>query len=388
MDQKRVYGLDILRALAILWVVYGHAHDYLKAYVPEKEYMLFNLDGVTIFFVLSGYLIGTILLKTIEKRDGLTVGTLSNFWLRRWLRTLPAYLFVLLLLISYNYFKSRDNSISGYAEYFFFFQTARSGIDHLYPESWSLCVEEWFYLTIPLLLFFSFRMTWFRKKTIILFWIFAILVLVGGLKIAKQYFGDFQEYNGWDLFLRKALVTRLDSIMWGFFGAYLSFYKNPVWTRYKKLFLVTGIAIMLLFNIINYLSGFNQFKAYSELILMPFAALLVLPFLSSIRNGKGLMFRFFSFISVISYSMYLLNLTPYQEFILPGLDRFLPSPGVWYGDMIRLAGFLTFAIGGSWLLYSFIEKPFMRLRDRLPRISKEERPFLEVPAADISIKVL
>jgi peptidoglycan/LPS O-acetylase OafA/YrhL len=61
----RLYGLDILRAAAILTVVYAHGYPYLMAYVPRRAYRLFALDGVTMFFVLSGYLIGGILLRTL-----------------------------------------------------------------------------------------------------------------------------------------------------------------------------------------------------------------------------------------------------------------------------------------------------------------------------------
>ena len=67
IDEKRVYGLDILRALAILFVVIGHG-GYL---LPERARKLINLlifDGVSIFFVLSGFLIGGIFIKLIQEK--------------------------------------------------------------------------------------------------------------------------------------------------------------------------------------------------------------------------------------------------------------------------------------------------------------------------------
>src|SRR5215471_18931583 len=95
---QRIYGLDIIRAVAILTVVYMHA--LLNFGIPAM-YRYSIGDGVSIFFVLSGFLIGKILLKIINK-PSVSFGDLKNFWFRRWMRTLPAYYFVLTLLIVYQ----------------------------------------------------------------------------------------------------------------------------------------------------------------------------------------------------------------------------------------------------------------------------------------------
>src|SRR4051794_25447542 len=92
---QRVYGLDILRALAILEVVYAHAFRFTDSRLP------FLYDGVGIFFVLSGYLIGGILLKTINTTE-FRKENLLKFWYRRWWRTLPAYYFVLVSIILFH----------------------------------------------------------------------------------------------------------------------------------------------------------------------------------------------------------------------------------------------------------------------------------------------
>src|SRR3954452_6127505 len=91
---KRVYGLDILRAMAILLVVFGHS----AVYFGYDAYHWPRLgDGVSLFFVLSGYLIGRILFKTIEK--GFDFKDLVGFWFRRWMRTLPVYFFITTILM-------------------------------------------------------------------------------------------------------------------------------------------------------------------------------------------------------------------------------------------------------------------------------------------------
>jgi peptidoglycan/LPS O-acetylase OafA/YrhL len=80
--QKRIYGLDILRAVAILDILIGHSLTHANI-----DFGLF--DGVNLFFVLSGFLIGKILIKNMERE--FTIKSLYTFWYRRWMRTLPAY---------------------------------------------------------------------------------------------------------------------------------------------------------------------------------------------------------------------------------------------------------------------------------------------------------
>jgi peptidoglycan/LPS O-acetylase OafA/YrhL len=94
----RIFGLDVLRALAVLFVVYGHGYNYVDGGIPVTLYLLPSLDGVTVFFVLSGFLIGRILLRTVAKHD-FNGPMLVQFWIRRWFRTLPNYFLVLSFLV-------------------------------------------------------------------------------------------------------------------------------------------------------------------------------------------------------------------------------------------------------------------------------------------------
>jgi len=95
-----VYGLDVFRAVAILIVLYAHGKllsGDAFSFIPDFPLV----DGVELFFVLSGFLIGTILISTIEKEQRFDVKSLFNFWKRRWFRTLPTYYFILIINI-YN----------------------------------------------------------------------------------------------------------------------------------------------------------------------------------------------------------------------------------------------------------------------------------------------
>ena len=75
---NRIFGLDIMRAMAIIFVLYQHGELYMQKYAGNVAYNVFKIDGVTIFFVLSGFLIGSILLKTINSTD-FTHADLLNF---------------------------------------------------------------------------------------------------------------------------------------------------------------------------------------------------------------------------------------------------------------------------------------------------------------------
>ena len=95
LHNKRVFGLDVMRAAAILIVVDAHATIALKDYYSGAFWHHLLPDGVELFFVLSGFLIGGILIRSYEKNGGFDRDLLLNFWTRRWFRTLPAYYFVL-----------------------------------------------------------------------------------------------------------------------------------------------------------------------------------------------------------------------------------------------------------------------------------------------------
>ena len=145
--------LDCLRALAIVMVVNCHIASNVRSIGLSSNWVWTALGvgghGVDLFFVLSGWLLGGILF-TEQLKTG-SIG-LKRFYTRRWWRTLPAYYAVLCLSAMQRIYNGTANWSDSC--YVFFGQTyAYTDIMPFFGVSWSLCVEEHFYLLIaPLIL--------------------------------------------------------------------------------------------------------------------------------------------------------------------------------------------------------------------------------------------
>lgn len=150
---KRIFGLDLVRCIAILLVLIAHSDFFFgpvfKDTLIDKAlgrlvYYPFGFYGVEIFFVLSGFLIGRIIIKEIFEQGNWR--NLLNFYIRRWFRTLPLYYLVMLVIFLYP--TGAEFSWTN----LLFLQNFNSEDLGYYPVTWSLSVEEWFYFTIPMVM--------------------------------------------------------------------------------------------------------------------------------------------------------------------------------------------------------------------------------------------
>ncbi len=139
-------GLDTLRALAILVVMLYHLQGALPEWMAGVGQ--YGWMGVDLFFCLSGYLIGSQLLKPYGLGG---VPSLREFYRRRVYRILPAYLFVLMLYVAWPGWREARMLPPLWKMLTF---TANLGFDvkrRAFSHVWSLCVEEHFYLALPVL---------------------------------------------------------------------------------------------------------------------------------------------------------------------------------------------------------------------------------------------
>jgi peptidoglycan/LPS O-acetylase OafA/YrhL len=366
---ERVFGLDLLRAVAILVVVYGHGMHFISPDLPANLLAIPVLDGVTLFFVLSGYLIGRILLKTIS-HEQFSGSMLLQFWIRRWFRTLPNYYFVLTLTIVATLVTGdRTPPMPEHVfSYYLFFQNLAWPHPEFFGEAWSLAIEEWFYLAIPIPLLLISKTRKIDLHRFMWFYIFAVIL---GTTLLRIYLVMTQGYDNkvdWDYNLKMQVVTRMDSLMFGVLGAYLSLYHKDTWTRANHpLIFWSGVALLIIDRFMR-LDGDNMaYLNYFALTLTPIATLMLLPKLSMWHTLPGPVGKTVTFISVVSYSMYLLNQALIAETLIPALMPSLMHLLWRFGDHIHLIQYTLFwflTIASSAALYRFYEKPMTHLRER------------------------
>lgn len=358
--ENRIFGLDLLRFFAIFFVMNRHANDLILPYANKQFLKAFELDGVTLFFVLSGFLIGRILIKIYFKKDALTWRDLKNFWARRWLRTIPPYFLMLTILICSKLIQGNPFEIF-YLKFYGFIQNLWYPHPDFFGEAYSLSVEEWFYLSFPLLLFvfaISFKQ---RSKPAFLF-ATCIFILISfavrtyiTLKANQMGISVFSIYR---YQIQKVVITRFDSLMFGVLAAYTLYFYPKFWDRNKQTWFFLGLMLLLIYKVFPW-QNFGTLKGIFGLSFLSIAVVLLLPMLNAMKINISKWANFVTVISVISYAMYLINLTLRQVLI-----DYLPSNFA-AAAYLKYFMFWILSIITSFIFYRLIEYPILSKRDKL-----------------------
>lgn len=364
--KDRVFGLDLMRFIAIILVVLGHVRWMTKGFPAPIRALLHGsgILGVELFFVLSGFLIGGILLKEFEKNNNsLDFSSIKNFWARRWFRTLPNYYFILLIYILV-YFANKPD---GLWRYFFFLQNVWNTPAYFFEESWSLCIEEISYLLSPLVLATSAYLLGNNKgKSSIFLWVSIFLIaFVTVLRVIYCNFFLEADYH-WNTAVREVAMIRLDAIYYGFVAVYISRKYAKKWDAYKYYTFVAGaIGVLGLMafqkRIVDLYPGVISNVIFFSALSICIA--LLLPLLASIKTTKWQMLaKPITGISIISYSMYLVNggLISFTFMIQSNEGANWP---VAFAALMYVV-FWILCISASWLIYVLFEKPMTDLRNR------------------------
>lgn len=360
---KRLFGLDVLRSTAIALVLLSHTSFIFPVSPAGKSFIFIfcGFIGVELFFVLSGYLIGAILLNLITDEE-FTWPKLKLFWIRRWFRTLPAYYLVLLLTVLFYYFISRGFVLNDWYNwlYFIFGQNFFAPHPSFFTVAWSLSIEEWFYLLLPITFYFSRKRLMYHKRItmIILAWIFLITLL----RIAIVYTRN----PSWDFGIRMMVPFRLDSLMTGVLAAWVKIRFSNVWSRYTNRFFYAGVLMLVICSWWLYIDVIRtDIKAgfFSKTFLFNFFSLgvaLCLPFLAAITEPRNkYIARPVHFVSYISYSLYLTHsMVIYVCVAVCNKFKILPAAAP------RLLFVFTICMVVAAAMYRFYEKPFTNLRDK------------------------
>ncbi len=361
--QQRIVGLDLMRAIAIVFVVMGHGGSMLEKANTDFPWIRL-IDGVELFFVLSGFLIGGILIKEFERNDTLDVKRIGNFWIRRWFRTLPTYYLILVINVIVVYFGVIHEDITQFNwRFFFFLHNFSSSFSGFFWESWSLSIEEWFYLLFPIILALIYRVLKrlnITKKVIFLWAILLFLIIPLALRFFIASALDVDAYFlGVKIF--KVVIYRLDGIAFGLLAAFVKYWYPNFWQRSRNISFFAGIIISYTLLYTNWLPNDFSTKVF-KLFFQSVGCMLFLPKFDSMKQAPIPITRIVTHISLISYSMYLINLALVSEIIR---DNFPP-----HGPFTAWAMYLiywVFVIVISTYLYKYYERPIMKIRDRLSK---------------------
>ncbi|RIA09294.1 peptidoglycan/LPS O-acetylase OafA/YrhL [Flavobacteriaceae bacterium MAR_2010_72] len=374
MQTNRIFGLDALRAIAITLVVVSHC-TYIFYETTENPMIIgirsLGAIGVDLFFVLSGYLIGGILLKHIDQ-NRTSFKDLIRFWKRRWLRTLPNYYLVLLINIGLLvlFAEQLPDMILLYIPFLQNFTVAHPDF---FSEAWSLSIEEYSYLILPLLLFCGLQLVQRHQSKTIIF-LMVTLALIGFQYVIKSRFyidADVSSYKDWSTMFRKVVIYRLDAVYYGFVLIYLCRLYPNIIRNYDKLFLTIGLLLfgsthvfIFVFSILP--QTHLGFYVFGYLTLIATCCALVFPaFLKLKKQGwfGGLIY----FLSTRSYAIYLLN----YSIVLLSLQKLINFEEMSFSIKLGvLVLFLVLTLIFSNILYCYFEKPILNYRDKTYSKSK------------------
>ena len=370
-EHNKLLGLDHLRAFAILYVILFH-YQFFGHPAWVKTIAGFGWSGVDLFFVLSGFLISGQLFGTIAKGKQIS---LSEFFIKRFFRIIPPFLFVVILYASFPALREWGH-LSPIWRYLTF--TLNFGLDlrkyGTFSHAWSLCVEEQFYFFLPLLfvLFNYFKM---GSKAIYLL----IVLFIGGFIIRLWSWNHFIEpalstdnYGAyWNEYIYYPTYNRLDSLLVGVSIAGLyTFYPSikAIVNKQCNLVMLSGIALW----VVSYLvcKGYSTYN--TTMWGFPLIALSYGLILAAVVCPASPVYRFKSYvtsqIATLSYSMYLTH-----KIMIHVVQNQLQNVGFDKNSNLTMLICLMGIILGALLSRYLIEKPAIYARDIILQKLKEAR---------------
>jgi len=344
--RERIFGADLARACAILFVFIVHLVGYtffaLGVMPPGYFLVFFGTTGVELFFVLSGYLIGGLLLDIVFASPDLRQWMI--FMVRRWMRTVPAYaVWVAVLLLA---IPPAAGPLTTALHYLTFTQNLAwpMPLDNWFGVSWSLSVEEWFYLLFSALVLGLARFGGSRSMTIAL-GVFMLVPLLLRLVFALHV-------PDWDVGLRKIAVYRLDAIAYGVVLAWVLRSRPGLGKGVEAVLFVVGATIMAGTEYLLLSAPPAMFPWIFSIV--PAAIAISLPFVLHLPPPPRAIARVVTWISTRSYAIYLVH-TSIMEFMLR-------HP---MGGLRTLV--ITYILGTGLLaelLHRAVELPLLKIRPR------------------------
>lgn len=349
---SRYLGLDILRAVAIIFVMIAHATVFFPLVVNTATHMVLPglaFLGVELFFGLSGFLIGSILLA---KKYSLKV-----FYLKRFMKILPPYFLILLIIFVASGFNDTGNFLAHLS----FIHTMFPQMVAYFPVSWSLAIEFWFYLFVPLLL-----LNHVSKKNVGRQVLFISLTVLAVLCLARVGY-VLLVHPMWETGIHRFVPLRFDTLIFGVVAAIIVRQHARLYdllTRPLAIFSSFAVIIgsMWYFGYHYWTSSIDDAALFQSVGLSIVGSSIMVLILFALKHADKLAhspafswpIKAVSFISTISYSLYLMHL-----FVFLGISSLLGG-----GWMAYIVALIT-SIVASWLFYESVEKWALKFCNRL-----------------------
>ncbi|HEY9134033.1 MAG TPA: acyltransferase [Dyella sp.] len=360
----RLPGLDLLRAFAVVWVMTFHAYIVWDITDAVRPYWQFGWMGVDLFFVLSGYLIGSQVFKPLVRGTPMRLG---DFYVRRAFRIFPAFLTVLALYVWWPAFREQPGMQPAWQ---FLTYTANLLIDTRYnlafSHAWSLCVEEHFYMLFPLLAWWLTRRRSFHK-TIAAF----LAILLGGIVLRSliwiygmqplQHTDDGSYGRMFIEHIYYPSYSRLDGLLAGVALAAIQAWRPAWWDRLQaqgnRVALAGLVVVAAAMAIFTDRTGLIATSVGYPLLSVGLALLVCAG--AGTRSWLGrCRVPGARWLALASYSLYLSHKAVYH-LVQQGLAQYAPQLHGW----AAFACYAVATLAGGALLHYLVERPFLRVRD-------------------------
>jgi len=347
----RVAGLDLLRAAAIVAVLLMHLinREFTVRHLAQPPLSnSLGYFGVELFFILSGFLIGRILIDIAASNSGPRDWAL--FLVRRWMRTLPVYLVWLVVLLTVT---PPADFVATAARYATFSQNLAWPMGGWFSVSWSLAVEEWFYLlfSFVLLILAAARVRGAVLWTCLLF---VTLPLAGRIFLIPPD-------APFDVGMREVALVRLDAIAYGVVAAWCLTRTPEVIRRWRRTLFLAGIFLLLapadVLAVLGSPAAFDAARPYL-LALTPIGFALWIPGALDIAMAAAPL-RIVRWVSTRSYALYIVHLSMIDLAWAAATHLHMPV-------VLCAPAAVLLSAGLAELSYRYLETPILRLRPQQP----------------------
>lgn len=362
-EHNKLNGLDHLRAFAICFVFLFH-YQILSKGEPEwlTAIAVYGWTGVDLFFVLSGFLISSQLFQPIARNEK---PSFAIFFLKRFFRIIPAYVVVVGIYFLIPFFREKE-ALPPLWKFLTFTQNFGLNLREYgtFSHVWSLCVEEHFYILLPLFVFALAKTNRIKKGYWLLVIAIVLCIALRAFIFCNLYLPESSRQDNWMYwykYIYYPTYTRLDALLIGVSIAAFHSFLSDKWkaiAKHGNVLLAIGLSVLA--------AAFYVCQDQFSYIASVWGFLLV-------ALGYGLVTAaaispscFFykwsspvsSFIARLSYAIYLTH-----KGIIHVTRHWLATYNI--NDTLLFVLCIGTCISGALILNIAIERPFLKLKDKI-----------------------